>query len=336
MILLLFMVNIGVWGEPIDPPIFCNGFYSFRDPLPGDAFTMIGDSRTHLAMLFGDWHSKELLGRYRTNPYFPFIQNSGVSGSKAEEWDNLFFYDNCLMSKPFNYKDKILIMLGGNDILWGRCIISHIEFPNGTKTKICDRKNPGVFAYAFDIFNGNTTKWEIINAIIEDLKRIKDKLRSWNKQVYFQGQYNINPELYACVDENNIGCILKRWFAWVLDSSLLDLRNKTYDTFVFPQTPAQCIGGWKIAFWFPWIQRRCWWIFCFPVIVWIPWYVWDPCLVWIPPRGQNDPNVQIIDFPFYILPSKKYFGDPVHPNKDGFSRISDYLAPELRRYWLWW
>ncbi len=169
--------------EPISPAIIppitppdenTGGNGSIFPVIPGhrylketDAFSMMGDSRTQL--IIGQWHDQRYLGQFRSgcSNNKTTIQNFGASGSRTDNWLN---YIKTGVVKPEEFHQRVVLMLGGNDVLQN---FKQWTFPwGGIHTANRDR---------------------ILNGIHRNFKELVLILRSWGKEVLVQKHFNSRP-----------------------------------------------------------------------------------------------------------------------------------------------
>lgn len=197
-LLLLFLI-----------PVYSNDLkkiFLFKDEIVSetDAFTMFGDSRTHfIYKMFdkADWEDESFLGKYKTScsEGKSTIQNAGFGGSTTEDWLKYLKHPEI---KKENFHQKIVLMIGGNDVLR--------RVKNWMK-----------------IFSTDKEKEEDLDKIHERVKEIVNILISWDKEVIIQTHFVANPSIktkyYREANEAMIGLnerLLKTYANESIDSKV--------------------------------------------------------------------------------------------------------------------
>jgi lysophospholipase L1-like esterase len=225
--------------------------FIFREPvvLESDAFTMLGDSRTQYIFQIGqtvDWEDGDYLGKYKTScsEGKTGIQNAGIAGSTTEHWLDFFKSEKY---KPENFHEKIVLMIGGNDIQryaykWKGIKFNKVE----------------AFNQAIDEIHGRVV--EIVNILKES-----------NKKIIIQTHFRVNP-----LKKNSHNLALNEGLD-ALNQKLIETYGKSGNNsnpdislaFLSPDFPAPLFMdlvhlnqfGYQLHSYFlsQELQRRCWW-----------------------------------------------------------------------------
>lgn len=185
-------------------------------PYPVDparhAFSMIGDSRTHLG---GHWDRHMYLGQYRDETCSGGkngIHNDGWSGSTAEDWDKRLLNATLIMG----LSNRVVAMIGGNDV------INRVPSSCGF-----------VFNHGFASCNDSITK-----EIHGHVKNVVHKLVLTGREVIYQEYFDANPMSNTLWRDS-------------VNAGLHNLNNWAYNDFgpeiirIIPAQPR--IVGWKSA-----------------------------------------------------------------------------------------
>lgn len=222
--------------------------FLFRDQVvqPSDAFSMLGDSRTQYVFELGaeaDWEDKQFLGKYKTScsENLTGIQNAGVAGSTTEHW---LEYLKSEYYKPENFHEKIVLMIGGNDV--------------------------SRYSYKWKGFTFN--KEETLNKAIDEIHarvvEIIDILRKSNKKIIIQTHFRANPAMKdansKAMNEGIDGLNLR-----LLATYGKDLQGDVSIAYLTPEFPAALFldlvhlnpFGYQLHSYFlaRELERRCWW-----------------------------------------------------------------------------
>ncbi len=147
-----------------------------------DAFTMFGDSRTHFIFKMSggsDWEDEEFLGRFKTicSANKLSIQNAGFGGSTTSDWLRFLKQED---TKKENYHKRIVLMIGGNDVL-------------------------RVAKNWTGIFSESKSREITLDEIHARVVEIVSILTSWDKEVIIQTHFYANPNVktkyYSVVNE---------------------------------------------------------------------------------------------------------------------------------------
>jgi lysophospholipase L1-like esterase len=211
-----------------------------------DAFSMIGDSRTEFVFDSGfhtDWEGKELLGDLKSecSNGKVSIHNAGQGGSTASEW--LEFLKSG-KARPENFHKRIVIMIGGNDVLRNiKNYLGLIGIHNEKKEMILDQIHSNVM--------------EIINILL-----------SWEKEIIIQTHFKANPntktKYYKAANEGIIGLnerLIKSFEIQKLPNvSLLILPDEFPSLFFIDKVHLNFLGyKYHSQLLNKELKKRCWW-----------------------------------------------------------------------------
>ena len=211
-----------------------------------DAFSMIGDSRTEFVFDSGfqtDWEGKDLLGDFisECSNGKQSIHNAGQGGSTASEWLKYFKSER---ARPEYFHKRIVIMIGGNDIL----------------------RNVKNFVGLLGI--DNDKKEIILDKIHSDVTEIINILLSWNKEIIIQTHFKANPNIktkyYKAVNEGIIGLndrLIKSYDIQKLTNvSLLILPDEFPKIFFIDKVHLNFLGyKYHSQLLNKELKKRCWW-----------------------------------------------------------------------------
>ena len=243
LFIIIFLIVCGIYPE--------DRKFQFLEPvvLDSDAFTMIGDSRAQYIFQIGqnvDWEDNDFLGKFKSgcSENKIGIQNAGIAGSTTEHWLGFLKSE---AYKPKNFHERIVLMIGGNDI----------------------QRN----AYRWKGFRINKEE-ELKKAIDEIHSRVVEIvniLRESNKKVIIQTHFRVNPAkntahnkaLNEGLDELN----LRLWKTFGNKTEILE--SDTSLSFINPDFPSLFFldlvhlnpFGYQMHSYYlsKELRRRCWW-----------------------------------------------------------------------------
>ena len=265
-----------------------------------DAFTMLGDSRTHWVSFYGNWHDHDYLGQHRTSCSAgkTTVHNAGSAGSTAQQWATCMLYGLHPLCRPENMHRRVVVMIGGNDVDQRKD-----EWRNIPWSPIREH-----------------VKNKVLNEIHEDVKRIVNTLLLSGKEVVVQGQFKVNPDKLVDWYDNRL---------YAGNEGLMGLRKRAHDEY-HPRLEVVNPGYFWITGWTSVCGVIGWCPFCFQGCVPVPIVAWQPPEIVL--KGFV-PNVSYADIPTDFPAG--FFLDDVHLNQAGYIYHSLWLNNELRNR-CWW
>lgn len=283
------------------------------------AFSMIADSRTHLAYAsspindfnalvlygftsagrkdFAHWDQRKLLGQYRTDCSGGRIgiHNAAISGTTAQAWENAI-----LWARGPQLSKRVVLMIGGNDVIKRTDEYQYIQFLPYVGTAVRQKTTGDIHKY---------------------IQRIVLALAWSGREVIVQRHFMANP------GEPSLQSIS-------VSAGLHDLNDYAYRDFgpdVVTLIPPKLVLVWRLR----WVRIKvggC--PFCFHIPMFLPW----PALEWTPWQVKATPKIPGVSFAHIRtwIPQPYFLdGDYKHLNYKGYQLHATDLKHALWNR-CWW